>query len=73
MEAITCFDRKWDTPTGVTTDVCPNLTWKNVGLEVLKRVCDLTTKVQQFCETKGKDTQNCQMHNGKQILHLLLM
>lgn len=32
MEASACFDRKWDTLTGVRTDVCPNLTWKNVGI-----------------------------------------
>jgi len=29
---------KWDRLAGVTTDDCPNLTWKNVGL--LKRMQD---------------------------------
>ena len=34
---------KWDKMTGVTTDDCPNLTWKNVGL--LKRMQDKVTEI----------------------------
>ncbi len=41
-----CMDKlglKWDKLTGVTTDGCPNLTGKNVGL--LKRMQDKVTEI----------------------------
>ncbi|XP_056388355.1 general transcription factor II-I repeat domain-containing protein 2B-like [Hyla sarda] len=46
MEVNECMDRlglKWDRLTGVTTDGCPNLTGKNVGL--LKRMQDKVTEI----------------------------
>lgn len=37
---------KWDKLVGVTTDGCPNLTGKNVGL--LKRMQDKVTEINIF-------------------------
>ncbi|XP_073689371.1 general transcription factor II-I repeat domain-containing protein 2B-like [Garra rufa] len=45
-EVNSCMDKlglKWDKLTGVTTDGCPNLTGKNVGL--LKRMQDKVTEI----------------------------
>lgn len=45
-EVNACLDKqglKWDKLVGVTTDGCPNLTGKNVGL--LKRMQDKVTEI----------------------------
>ncbi|XP_078120393.1 general transcription factor II-I repeat domain-containing protein 2A-like [Sander vitreus] len=42
-EVNACLDMKWDKLAGVTTDGCPNLTGKNVGL--LKRMQDKVTEI----------------------------